>query len=150
LTNHKHSMNPIYDSVQPSDLRPHMANTEEIAPPSMPPRPNVHNPMYTSLEDLQFRRTSVSIGNRVSPARDGILRRNSTSAVTGRRVTSSTEAPPPSTHNYSMIIPKHLRRKKSTSPPEDEEEMTPPTLPTVSRESESEDDVEQMYSKLQH
>ena len=147
-TNLKNTVNPIYDSVEPG-LNQHMANIEETTPPSMPPRPNVHNPMYTSVEDLQFRRTSMSISSHVSPARDAIMRRNSTSAVMGRRVTS-TEAPPPSTHNYSMIVPKHLRRKKSSSPPEgDEEESTVPGLPT-DKESEPEEGVEEMYSKLQH
>ena len=143
----KEKRNPIYDSVEPPELpQRHTENDDETSPsnilPSVPTRANVHNPMYTSIEDLKLRRTSFGSMNRTSPARDAVFRSNSTSALLGRKVVP---AKTDSTPSYSMIVPRHLR-KKASSPMEEQDADSSQNKAS----SPSADIDHETYSKLQH
>ncbi len=76
-----------------------------------------------------------------------MVRRNSTSAVTGRRIVSTeVKAPVPT---YSMIVPRHLR-KKDSSPMEGQEDEASQQDESTSNPMDNMDDDQGMYSKLQH
>lgn len=91
-----------------ASIHPHQ-NEKPPEEPSSPTSvaPNVSNPMYSSIDGLEARRSFVI--HRSNERLPGIPRSNSTAAVTTMRVA---ETIPPA---YSTIVPRHLRNHNHSS-----------------------------------
>ena len=126
---------PIYASINQDEIE--AARQEALAP-------NVSNPMYSSIDNFEARRSFVVRRNEIAPA---IPRSNSAAAVSSMRI-SQERAPV-----YTDIVPRNLRKKNQSissgeQEQEDAEEATDSNR--VVQTGARTEEVTEMYSTLQH
>jgi hypothetical protein len=130
------SNGPIYASLNPDDVA--AARQEASAPVSK--APNVSNPMYSSIDGLEARRSFII---RRNDQERPLPRSNSAAATLSMRISQpSVERPPV----YTDIIPRNLRKKNqsvSSSEPEEGGGATDPSGTVQGPEADE-------YSTLKH
>lgn len=160
--------NPIYSSINQDEIEerrvvrqppPLPQQVDSSSPtPSRPPRP-VSNPMYSSIDGLEARRSFVvQRTDRV----EAIQRSNSAAAISSQRTksTSSPEADSGGPPLYSTIVPRHLRQHNHRSSSIDQEQLesrlgervstTEPHQQQQQQQQWQVEGEEQTYSTLKH
>lgn len=143
------SVQPLYASINTDEIS--AARQEASSPTSL--APTVSNPMYTSIDNLEARRSFVIRRNeRVPP----IPRSNSTAAVSSRRVSQSSDEQNKRAPVYTAIVPRNLRtNNRRSSSAEGEEEATKENgidggVDPAGVVAEDETQTQNLYSTLKH
>ena len=134
---------PIYASINQDEIE--AARQEASSPTSL--APNVSNPMYSSIDNFEARRSFVLRRNERAPA---IPRSNSAAAVSSMRISQASVERAPV---YTAIVPRNLRKKNQSissgeQEQEDAEEATDSNR--VVQTGAMTEEVTEMYSTLQH